>query len=96
MESIVELNNNNKNVIEFVTSNKENSNLQRDALHSKGKESILGEWITTLGIAANESGHKVVLSQIDSIKDEAFLTDMDTNDRVSRPGDKDKEHTNWT
>ena len=43
MESIVELNNNNKNVIEFVTSNKENSNLQRDALHSKGKESILGE-----------------------------------------------------
>ena len=43
MESIVELNNNNKNVIEFVTSNKENSNLQRYALHSKGKESILGE-----------------------------------------------------
>ena len=43
MESIVELSNNNKNVIEFVTSNKENSNLQRDALHSKGKESILGE-----------------------------------------------------
>ena len=43
MESIVELNNNNKNVIEFVTSNKENSNLQRDVLHSKGKESILGE-----------------------------------------------------
>ena len=96
MESIVELNNNNKNVIEFVTSNKENSNLQRDVLHSKGKESILGEWITTLEIAADESGHKVVRGQIDSIKDEAFLTDMDTNDRVSRPGDKDKEHTNWT
>ena len=47
-----------------------------------------------LEIAADESGHKVVRGQIDSIKDEAFLTDMDTNDRVSRPGDKDKEHTN--
>ena len=33
-ESIIGLNNNNKNVIELVARNKENSNLQRDALHS--------------------------------------------------------------
>ena len=67
-ESIIGLNNINKNVVGLVARNKENSNLQRDALHTIGKESSLGEQIPRLGIVANEPGNRVVRDQLDSLK----------------------------
>ena len=76
-ENIIKLNNKNGDAIELVTRKKEIADLQRNTLTSIEKEGNLGEQMPRLGIAANEPENQGVGGQLDIIKDEASLTDMD-------------------